>query len=123
MHSEDEVLHSLQCMRESGLPSLLMVTHALGGGVERHVQELQELLLGRAHVLIVRPHVHAQQVLLSVPAYAQVDGETHGQDELKLAFKWPQDAAQVRQWITLLGITRVHVLIMYWVFLGGLAIT
>lgn len=109
MYSEEAILHSLQCMQSSGLPSLLMVTHALGGGVERHVQELQALLEGRAHVLTVRPHVHAQQVLLSAPIYAQANGAVRSQNELRLAFKWPQDSEQLRQWFTVLGLSRVHV--------------
>ena len=109
MHSEDEVLHSLQCMRDSGLPSLLMVTHALGGGVERHLQELQGVLKDRAHVVVVRPHMHAQQVLLTMPLYAINNGELQAHGVLKLAFKWPQGSAQMYEWFALLGIARVHV--------------
>lgn len=109
MRSENAILSSLQCMSSSGLPSILMVTHALGGGVERHVQELQAVLKERAHVLIIRPHVHAQQVLLTAPVYTTVDGVARTQGTLNLAFKWPHDAAQMAEWLTLFGITRVHV--------------
>lgn len=109
MHSEEVVRHSLQCMSESGLPCLLMVTHALGGGVERHVQELQAVLKNRAYVVIVRPHVHAQQILFTAPLYVMIDGALQAYDVVSLAFKWPQDSAQMGEWISLFGISRVHV--------------
>ncbi len=109
MHSEKVILQSLQCMSESGLPCLLMVTHALGGGVERHVQELQAVLKNRAHVVIVRPHVHAQQILFTAPLYVMIDGALQAHDVVNLAFKWPQDSAQMGEWISLFGISRVHV--------------
>lgn len=109
MHSENVILHSLQCMKDSGKPCLLMVTHALGGGVERHVQELQAVLQKRAHVLTLRPHVHAQQVLLTAPLYKVDEGVLQSQESLRLAFKWPQDSAQMCEWISLFGISRVHV--------------
>ena len=109
MHSENVILHSLQCMKDSGLPCLLMVTHALGGGVERHVQELQAVLHKRAHVITLRPHVHAQQVLLTVPLYKVGDGVLPAQESLRLAFKWPQDSVRLREWLDVLGVTRVHV--------------
>ena len=37
-------------------PGLLLVTHALGGGVEKHVQDLVHLLSERTRVEILRPH-------------------------------------------------------------------
>ncbi len=111
MYSENVILSSVQSMQKSGLPSLLMVTHALGGGVERHIRELQAVLHNMAHVLILRPHVHAQQVQLTVPLYTAADenGVEQARDSLKLAFKWPQDCAQLRSWLDLLGVDRVHV--------------
>lgn len=109
MHSENVILNSLHCIRDSGLPSLLMVTHALGGGVERHVQELQTVLHNKAHVLTLRPHVHAQQVLLIAPLYTLVDGVMQNRDVVKLAFKWPQDSRQLQEWLSSFGVSRVHV--------------
>lgn len=38
-----------------GVPRLLFVTHAWGGGVEQHVTTLTKLLHGRARVLILQP--------------------------------------------------------------------
>jgi len=42
-------------MRASGLPSVLFVSHAGGGGTERHLHELAGALDGRANVLLLRP--------------------------------------------------------------------
>lgn len=109
LHSENVILDSLRCMKENNVPCLLMVTHALGGGVERHVQELQAVLENKVHVIVIRPHVHAQQIVLTIPLYVMVDGILQTYEALKLAFKWPQDSAQLLEWLDLLGIVRVHV--------------
>lgn len=109
VHSENVILDSLRCMKENNVPCLLMVTHALGGGVERHVQELQAVLENKAHVIVIRPHVHAQQIVLTIPLYVIVDGVLQAHEPLKLAFKWRQDSAQLLEWLDLLGISRVHV--------------
>ena len=103
------ILRSLQYMRSSGLPCVLQVSHALGGGVERHLQELLKVLQQRAHVCIVRPHVHARQVLLTLPVYQEVDEQWQVQTSTHLAFKWPQQQAQLCEWLQVLGVTRVHV--------------
>ncbi|HEY8290473.1 MAG TPA: glycosyl transferase, partial [Acetobacteraceae bacterium] len=39
--------------RQSGLPVILMVTHALGGGVRQHIDMLVKRYAGRAHVLLL----------------------------------------------------------------------
>ena len=103
------MLSSLRYMQSSDLPSILLVSHALGGGVERHIQELLHVLQGRAHVCIVRPHVHARQVVLSVPMYQPVAGQWQAQPAVRLAFKWPQHEARFVEWLAVLGIERVHV--------------
>lgn len=120
------MLRSLQYMQSSGLPSLLMVTHALGGGVERHVLELQSVLQGRAQVSTLRPHVHARQVLLTVPVYALVDGQMQAQGSASLAFKWPEDSIKLHKWLDTLAISRLHVHHVFgfadsfWPFLYGI---
>ena len=43
--------------RLSGLPAILLVTHSLGGGTEKHVQELVRSGAGQAMFLILRPTV------------------------------------------------------------------
>lgn len=108
-HTDIAMLRSLQYMRASGLPRILMVTHALGGGVERHLQELLSVLQGRAHVCVLRPHVHTRQVLLTVPVYRQLEGEWLAQSNASLAFKWPQQDEHLREWLQALGVARVHV--------------
>lgn len=108
-HADLTMLRSLQYVRDSGLPRILMVTHALGGGVERHLQELLSVLQGRAHVCILRPHVHARQVLLTMPVYRRLEGEWLAQSSSSLAFKWPQQDTRLREWLDALGVTRVHV--------------
>lgn len=103
------ILGSLHYMQSSGLPCVLLVSHALGGGVERHVQELLCVLQQRANVCILRPHVHARQVLLNVPVYEQIEGQWQARPSVRLAFKWPQHEAQLREWLDVLGVERVHV--------------
>jgi GT2 family glycosyltransferase/glycosyltransferase involved in cell wall biosynthesis len=53
-------------LRASGLPSVLMVSHELGGGVERHVAALRERLAGTANVLLLTASPGG--LTLSVPA-------------------------------------------------------
>ncbi len=52
--------------RASGVPTVLMVSHALGGGVRRHVDRLVERLGRRANVLLLDAAPNG--VALSVPA-------------------------------------------------------
>lgn len=44
-----------QLWRKSGKPVVLLVTHNLGGGTERHVVEIAERYARTSHVLIMRP--------------------------------------------------------------------
>ncbi len=53
-------------LRASGKPSVLMVSHRLGGGVKRHIDELVARLDGTANVLLLG--ASARGVSLSVPA-------------------------------------------------------
>lgn len=52
--------------RRIGLPVVLMLSHQLGGGVLRHVDELVTRLAGRANVLLLRASTRG--TALSVPA-------------------------------------------------------
>jgi GT2 family glycosyltransferase/glycosyltransferase involved in cell wall biosynthesis len=52
--------------RHMGLPVLLMLTHQLGGGVRRHIDELVARLAGRANVLLLQ--ASARGTDLRVPA-------------------------------------------------------
>jgi GT2 family glycosyltransferase/glycosyltransferase involved in cell wall biosynthesis len=53
-------------LRASGKPSVLMISHQLGGGVQRHIDELVERLGATANVLLLRSSPRG--VSLSVPA-------------------------------------------------------
>ena len=46
---------ALQAFASAGLPRLLFVTHAWGGGVEQHVKTLVGLISNRARVMVLRP--------------------------------------------------------------------
>lgn len=45
----------LNALGQKVLPGLLLVTHALGGGVEKHVEDITKLLSGQLRVEILRP--------------------------------------------------------------------
>ncbi len=51
--------------RRSGLPTILMVSHDLGGGVQQHIETLRQGLEGRANFLVLGPD--AGGIRLSVP--------------------------------------------------------
>jgi len=53
-------------LRASGQHTVLMISHQLGGGVQRHVEELTARLAGTAHVLMLS--ASAGGVSLSVPS-------------------------------------------------------
>jgi len=55
-----------ELFRRSGLPTVLMVTHGLGGGVGRHVRALVRQLAGTANCLMLESS--ARGATLSVPA-------------------------------------------------------
>ncbi|HUB49848.1 MAG TPA: glycosyltransferase [Acetobacteraceae bacterium] len=52
--------------RQMGLPVVLMLSHQLGGGVQRHIDELVARLAGRANVFLLRESTRGSA--LSVPA-------------------------------------------------------
>lgn len=55
-----------ELMRRSGLPVILMVSHELGGGVQRHIDALVQRLDAKAHILLLR--ASARGAALTVPA-------------------------------------------------------
>ena len=57
---------ALAAFADAGLPRLLLVTHAWGGGVEQHVNTLIASLSGRARVAVLRP-VDSDSVQLVLP--------------------------------------------------------
>ncbi|MES2817387.1 MAG: glycosyltransferase [Pseudomonadota bacterium] len=89
-----------ELIRASGLPGVLMVTHRMGGGVERHIQELGAVLQGRAWALVLRPTANQRGVTLSLGVASR--SET-------LRFNLPEEAESLRRLLPALGIARVHV--------------
>jgi GT2 family glycosyltransferase/glycosyltransferase involved in cell wall biosynthesis len=57
---------TIELFRRSDLPTILMVTHDLGGGVRRHVFDLVQRLAGRANCLLLESTTRGSAV--SVPA-------------------------------------------------------
>jgi GT2 family glycosyltransferase/glycosyltransferase involved in cell wall biosynthesis len=57
---------TMALLRQSALPTILLLTHDLGGGVRRHVDELVERLAGLANCLLLESTTRG--AALSVPA-------------------------------------------------------
>jgi GT2 family glycosyltransferase len=57
---------TMQLFRRSGLPTILMLTHDMGGGVRRHIDELVARTTGKANCLLLEST--ARGAALSVPA-------------------------------------------------------
>ncbi len=51
----ERVSAALRSFAAAGLPRVLLVTHAWGGGIEEHVTLLASMLTGRARVMVMRP--------------------------------------------------------------------
>jgi GT2 family glycosyltransferase/glycosyltransferase involved in cell wall biosynthesis len=83
--------------RRMGLPVLLMLTHPLGGGVRRHIDELVARLADRANVLLLQPSTRGSA--LSVPA-------VHSGPSLSLPAARLDDLAAV---LRSAGVSRAHV--------------
>ncbi|MBK1694526.1 hypothetical protein CKO09_07195, partial [Chromatium weissei] len=90
---------SWQRLGRSPLPRLLLISHDLGGGVNRHIHELARWLEPNAEVLVLRP--------------ASDDGLTlnwqrRGEDA-ELQFQCQQDFPRLRSLLRALRISRVHI--------------
>ncbi|WP_178106869.1 glycosyltransferase [Pseudomonas mangiferae] len=90
---------ALEAMRGSSRPVILMVTHRMGGGVERHVQELRYYLRGFAWVLVLRPGEKGGSVELSIGS-AQPE---------RLCFDLPVDGEPLLAVVHAAGTDRIHV--------------
>lgn len=88
----------LACLQESALPLVLAVTHARGGGTERHVQELAGVLRGQANFLSMRPGDRGD-VVLNLGASA---------DDPCLYFRLPDDVGPMLELLRSLGVDLIH---------------
>lgn len=102
MVSEQQVA-SKQITRFIGspLPKLLVLTHAMGGGVARHLVEVSSALRDRAHVVQVIPD--------GVVLRFVIPGLTKDESEVHLAFQWPGQQELFWRFVDQLGIVQVHV--------------
>lgn len=92
--TEQGIDDDMRALSAAGLPRVLFVTHAWGGGIGQHVRDLRELLSPDARVVTLRPDGDGC-CLLELPG-----GRT-------LSFtvaRWDQAVAALR----MLGIDRVH---------------
>ncbi len=103
------VEQQLGLLAASTLPRVLMISHGIGGGVERHINELVQLLRGRAHVLILEPVSGRRMLRLTVPKLAEFSIDEQSNATMSLAYRWPKDADVFWQLLKWLGVSRVHV--------------
>lgn len=99
----EEIKGALARLAVDHLPRILMVSHGIGGGVERHINELIELLDGRAHVLLLEPVAGRRELRLTLPVLSG------GSPGLRLAYRWPKDAEVFWQLLNWLSFSRMHI--------------
>jgi GT2 family glycosyltransferase/glycosyltransferase involved in cell wall biosynthesis len=88
---------TMALFRGSGLPTVLLISHGLDGGVRRHIDDVVERGAGKANYLLLGPA--SRGLALRVPAL-------RGHPELVLAAeRWRDVAAVARSG----GVTRVHI--------------
>lgn len=64
---------TVAAFRQSGLPTILMVCHELGGGVRRHITLLAERLAGRANCLVLEATARGAALTVpTIPGHAQL---------------------------------------------------
>jgi GT2 family glycosyltransferase/glycosyltransferase involved in cell wall biosynthesis len=88
---------TMELFRRSGLPTILMVSHDMGGGVRRHIDELVARTTGKANCLLLEST--ARGAALSVPALP-------GHPDLALPAERLGDLALVLQQAR---VTRAHI--------------
>jgi len=88
---------TMRLFRRSGLPTILMLAHDLGGGVRRHIRDLVARTAGRANCLLLESA--ARGAVLSVPALP-------GHSELALPAERVDDLALL---LESAGVTRAHI--------------
>lgn len=100
----DSALSHIKQLADSQQPKILMLTHALGGGVARHLVELSTTLQRHAHILQLKPCSNSRKKLyLILPSTEPL------QNELRMAFSWPEQRGLLWRFIAQLGVTQIHV--------------
>lgn len=80
-------------------PTLLFVTHNHGGGTEKHVQELAQLLGGDTNILIMRSTSSKNKVSIAFNPHEKAD---------KLLLKIPQQTDLLHKLLDLYGVSHIH---------------
>ena len=88
----------LERLARSALPRVVFVSHAFGGGVGRHIEDLARALEGDAEILLVQPYRKSYLQLRWLRA-----GETRA-----LWFHTAQDWERLIALLAAIGIARVH---------------
>jgi hypothetical protein len=83
--------------RQAPEPVILLVSHAMGGGTQRHLADLMSRVGERAHFLLLQPG--AAGTHLSVPRQPHLPA---------IAFR-RTDVPQLAEWLASFGVDRVHV--------------
>lgn len=86
-------------IRQAGLPAVLAITHSRGGGTERHVQELADLLADKLNSFALRP----------MPSGVTELAWLRRGEAFKLAFSLPADFPDLIEALRALGIAHVHI--------------
>ena len=89
---------ALARLAASALPKIVFITHALGGGTERHIQDLVRMLADSAEVLILKP---AGSDVLSLQ-WARLG------ENLTAYFSGAAEYPQLVEFLKSLSISRVH---------------
>jgi glycosyltransferase involved in cell wall biosynthesis len=88
----------LESVRRSPRQVVLFITHNLGGGTERHVEDLSECLADRMEPMVLRP---ASNGVMSLRLGWRNTGPAFG-------FKLPEEADALLDWCRYAGVVRVH---------------
>jgi GT2 family glycosyltransferase/2-polyprenyl-3-methyl-5-hydroxy-6-metoxy-1,4-benzoquinol methylase/glycosyltransferase involved in cell wall biosynthesis len=95
----DRLRIDLARIRALALPSVLFVTHSRGGGTERHVQELAQILHSRALCFALKP----------TPAGTTELSWVRSGEAFKLEFRLPTDMDVLVNTLRALGVAHVHI--------------
>jgi len=94
----DQIAAWMELVWRSKKTRVLFVSHNMGGGCERHIQELSEYLRGDLEILTVRASGKKEAIL-------HFGTRRHG---IGLRFKMPGDYGELIKLLKYLGISRVH---------------
>lgn len=86
-------------IRAAARPVILFVTHARGGGTERHVRELAEEISDVAITLVVRP---------GTGGIVTIEWLSRDEEDFCLSFRLPDDFDALAEILVALGVVHIH---------------